>query len=289
MSRAAAVHAALAAALGTRVVAARPVAGGDVNRAERVETADGRTVFVKHRAGAPAGTFRDEARGLDAIRVPGGPRVPAVIAVGDDEGARFLALEWLPPGSPGPDHDALLGRGLAVVHRAGAPAFGDPAPNRIGPLEQHNTPCDDWPRFLAERRLIPLVRRARDAGELDAGDVLRAERIVARLPELCGPAEPPARLHGDLWAGNAYAGPDGGPVLVDPATYGGHREMDLAMMRLFGGFSRAVFAAYEEVHPTAPGARERVELMQLYPLLVHVVLFGGGYRERVRAVLAAYG
>lgn len=282
------VHAAVAAALGTAVTGVRPVGGGDVNRAERLRTADGRTVFVKHRPGAPAGTFTAEARGLEAIRVRGAPRVPQVLAVGDEDGARFLALEWLPPGPPAPGHDERLGRALAALHRAGAPAFGDPLPNWIGPLPQDNTPHADWPGFLAERRLAPLVRAARDRGGLEAGDVARAERLMGRLPELCGPPEPPARLHGDLWGGNAHPGPDGLPVLIDPATYGGHREMDLAMMRLFGGFSERVFAACAEAYPTAPGAAGRVALMQLYPLLVHLVLFGGGYRERVRAVVAAH-
>lgn len=278
----------LAAALGAAVTGTRPVGGGSINVAGRVSLADGRTVFVKHRPGAPPATFTREAEGLARIRVPGGPRVPRVLAVGDDDGARFLALEWLPPGRPAPDHDAVLGRGLAALHASGAPAFGDDAPNWIGPLPQDNTPAATWPEFLAARRIGPLVRAARDAGHLGARDVAAAERLMGRLPDLCGPAEPPARLHGDLWSGNAHPGPDGLPVLVDPATYGGHREVDLAMMQLFGGFSDAVVAAYEEALPLAPGRRERVPLHQLYPLLVHVVLFGAAYVARTRRVVARY-
>jgi fructosamine-3-kinase len=111
------------------------------------------------------------------------------------------------------------------------------------------------------------------------------ERLYDRLEQLCGPPEPPARLHGDLWAGNAIVDRNGIPYLVDPAVYGGHREIDLAMMRLFGGFSARVFAAYDEVYPVAPGLPERVPLYQLYPLMVHVVLFGAGYVSQVEQAL----
>ena len=107
----------------------------------------------------------------------------------------------------------------------------------------------------------------------------------ARLPQRCGPAEPPARLHGDLWGGNLLTDEHGAPVLIDPAVYGGHREVDLAMMQLFGGFSARVFDAYHEAHPLAPGWRERAPLYQLYPLLVHVNLFGGSYLGGVRRAL----
>ena len=278
----------LARALGAPVAALRPVAGGDVNRAAHARTADGRDVFVKHRPGAPPGTWTAEAEGLAWLRVEGGPRIPRVLAV-DDAPDGFLALEWLPPSPPAPDHDDRLGRGLAALHAARAPAFGLDRDNWIGPLPQSNSPLPDWPAFLGERRIAPLVRAARERGVLDAADAAAADRLIARLPCLCGPPEPPARLHGDLWSGNAHAAPDGGPVLVDPAVYGGHREMDLAMMRLFGGFAPRVFAAYDEVLPPSPGREERVPLCQLPPLLVHALLFGGGYTFRVRRTLGRLG
>jgi len=280
---------ALGRALGARVVARRPVAGGDVNRAEHVRLADGREAFVKHRPGAPAGTWRAEAAGLRWLRVPGGPGVPEVLAVHDDGHDGFLALEWLPPSRPAADHDERLGRGLAALHAAGAPSFGLDHDNWIGPLPQPNAPCTTWPAFLGRRRLEPLIRAAVDAGRLGPADARAGDRLIGRLPHLCGPPEPPARLHGDLWSGNAHAGPDGGPVLVDPAVYGGHREMDLATMRLFGGFGRRVLAAYAEVLPPAPGHEDRVPLCQLPPLLVHALLFGGGYVASVRRTLARFG
>ncbi len=133
-----------------------------------------------------------------------------------------------------------------------------------------------------------MARRAVDAGSLPASFLDRLERLAERLPALCGPPEPPARLHGDLWSGNAIIDARGGPAVVDPAVYGGHREMDLAMMRLFGGFGPRVFAAYEEAHPPAPGHQDRVALFQLYPVLVHVCLFGGGYARQAETILAGY-
>ncbi|MEW6582141.1 MAG: fructosamine kinase family protein, partial [Actinomycetota bacterium] len=268
--------------------AARRVAGGDINRALLVELAGGRRLFVKHRPGAPAGAFRAEADDLAWLAAaPGGPRVPEVVAVGQDP-VPFLALEWVAPGAPGADRDARLGRELAALHRAGAPRPGRDGDNWIGSLPQPNAPCADWPEFFAERRLRPLVARTVAEGRLPAAARSAAERLTARLGDLCGPPEPPARLHGDLWGGNAMTGPDGAPVLVDPAAYGGHREVDLAMMRLFGGFPPAVFAAYDEAFPLAAGHEDRVALYQLYPLVVHVALFGGGYADRFMAALRRY-
>jgi fructosamine-3-kinase len=279
---------ALAAATGVAVSGAEPVGGGSINRALRVTLADGRRVFVKHHPHAPAGSFRSEADGLAWLARAEALRTPAVIAVGESPGARLLALEWIERGSGGPAADEAFGRGLAALHRAGPAAFGLEADNTIGGLPQANGPCDEWPAFYARRRLAPMARRAVEAGRLPAAFLDRVERLCARLPELCGPPEPPARLHGDLWSGNAIVDARGGPAVVDPAVYGGHREMDLAMMRLFGGFAPRVFAAYAEAFPLAPGHAERVALCQLHPVLVHVCLFGGGYARQADAIVAAY-
>ncbi len=173
--------------------------------------------------------------------------------------------------------------------RFGAPpeAAGESA--GFGSLRLPNEPADDWPAFYAERRLLPLARIARERGALGAAAIECVERVCARIGELAGPSEPPARLHGDLWTGNVMAGEDGQPWLIDPSAYGGHRELDLAMLRLFGAPSERVFAAYEEVAPLADGWRERVELYQLLPLLVHALLFGGSYRGAAERVARRYG
>jgi fructosamine-3-kinase len=284
----AALLAAVEAAAGARAESAEPVAGGDVNRALRVGLADGRRVFVKYRPDAPAGMYRAEADGLRWLAEAGALRTPGVVAVGDDAPPRFLALEWIDRGRAGPGHDEALGRGLAALHRAGAPSFGLAEDNFIGSLPQPNAPRETWPEFYGARRIEPLARRAVDGGALPRRVIGRVERLRARLPDLCGPPEDPARLHGDLWSGNALAEAGGAPMLVDPAVYGGHREIDLAMMRLFGGFSDAVFAAYAEAHPPAAGHEDRVELYQLYPVLVHVCMFGGGYARSAERILETY-
>ncbi|MCA9530989.1 MAG: fructosamine kinase family protein [Myxococcales bacterium] len=279
----AALSAALEAALGARVVAAGAVGGGDINDAYRASLSDGRVLFVKTHARAPAGMFAAEARGLRWLRDAGALRVPEVCACADrgeaerEHGPWFLALEWVEPAPRAPDFDERLGRGLATLHRAGAPRFGLDADNFIGTLAQRNAPLPTWADFYRERRLRPQMERARERGLLPGRLLRELERVAAQMERLVGPEEPPARLHGDLWGGNVHVDERGAPCLIDPAVYGGHREVDLAMLRLFGGVSPRLMAAYEEVSPLAPGADERVALYQLYPLLVHVNLFGGGY------------
>jgi len=269
----------LASALGAGVVTAKPVAGGDINDAFRVQLADHRVVFVKTQADPPAGMFAAEAAGLDWLRA--GPlRIPRVLAVG----ARWLALEWLElaPALP-PRGLAVLGRGLAKLHQLGAPAFGLPADNFLATLPQHNAATPTWPELYVERRLRPLAELGLARGRMP--DIRGALDALAARPDRFGPPEPPARLHGDLWWGNVAAC-GGEPVLIDPAVYGGHREIDLAMLALFGGLPEALVAAYHEVWPLAEGWRDRLPLHQLYPLTAHAVLFGGGYGAHVMRVLA---
>ncbi|HSK03180.1 MAG TPA: fructosamine kinase family protein [Kofleriaceae bacterium] len=269
----------LSAALGARVAAAEPVAGGDINDAYRVRLVDGRVVFVKTHADPPPGMFEAEAHGLDWLR-DGPLRVPRVLAAGP----HFLALEWLDVGGRGQGFDEALGRGLAALHRLGAPCFGLPRDGYLATLPQPRIELADGPAFWIEHRVRPLVERARVAGRMP--DVsARLDALRAR-PDRFGPPEPPARLHGDLWWGNVVAA-DGAPVLVDPAVYGGHREVDLAMLALFGSLPEALARAYDEVFPLAPGWRERRLLWQLYPLAAHAVLFGGGYGAQVMRALDA--
>jgi fructosamine-3-kinase len=215
--------------------------------------------------GGPPGLLPSQAAGLRWL-AEGPLRVPAVISADDTE----LIMERVDSGPPAADFEAQLGRGLAELHALGADRFGAER-TFIGPLEVPEPVCEDWPSYYAQARLLPLLERA------EVPDRGRVERVVDRLPELCGPAEPPARLHGDLWSGNVMAGPDGSPWLIDPSAYGGHREVDLAMLQLFGSPGPDLFAAYEEVTPLADGWRDRVALYQLLPLLVHAILFGGSY------------
>lgn len=277
----------LGAALDARVESATPVSGGDIHQAYRVVLGDGRRVFVKANTRLRPSVFRAEASGLDWLRAADALRIPRVLAVSDDTcSVGFLVLELLESGRPRPDFDERLGRGLAELHRAEPRTFGLDHDNFIGPLPQANAPLPSWAEFYRERRLQPQFERAVRAGRSSPSLVRSFERLFVRLGELVGPPESPARLHGDLWSGNLLAGPLGEPCLVDPACYGGHREVDLAMMQLFGGFSERVFAAYRETYPLAPGHEARVPLFQLYPLLVHLNLFGGGYGAALERALA---
>ena len=215
----------IGATLGTAITQHRAIGGGDINDAARVETADGRTIFVKHNADAPAGMFAAEADGLAWLADARALRVPAVLAAGET----WLALEWLEPGSRPRGFDAELGRGLAALHAAGAPSHGHARDNFIATIPQANAPAATWPAFWIERRLLPMVERAIAARDAPARWRDQVRALAPRIPD-----EPPARLHGDLWRGNVHC-TGGAPALVDPAVYGGHREVDLAMLALFGG------------------------------------------------------
>jgi fructosamine-3-kinase len=278
---------AIGAAVGSPVRRAAGVSGGSIGSAARFIASDGSELFVKHIDNAPVGMYSSEADGLAWLATARALRVPRVIAV-RDEFPSFIVLEWIAPGLPGSNHDDHLGAGVAALHRAGAPHFGFARDNLIGTVPQDNTVEQTWSTFYAERRLRPLVGRAVGAGLVSSGLASRFDRLCDRMHELCGPPEVPARLHGDLWSGNAIIDASGAPVLLDPAVYGGHREVDLAMMRLFGGFSDGVFSAYDEAYPLAAGADERISLYQLYPLLVHVILFGRGYVARLDRALSQY-
>lgn len=280
---------ALAAALGVTVAGLRGIAGGDLNDAYAAELADGRRVFVKTADDAAPGAFTAEATGLSWLAGAAGVSTPDVLAVADDPSApRFLVLAWIEAGAARASTYEQLGRGLAATHAAGAPSFGGDRPVVLGPLTLPNEPIASWPEFYAARRLEPIARLAADRGALPAETPALLERVIGRLDDLAGPAESPARLHGDLWSGNVMTGTDGRPWLVDPAAYGGHREVDLAMLRLFGSPPPSLFAAYEEVAPLAPGHEDRVVLWQVMPLLTHAALFGGDWGAAAATAMRRY-
>jgi fructosamine-3-kinase len=286
----AAVREAVEAALGGKITRTTPLSGGDINDAYRAELAGSRAVFVKVNERADPAMFPAEARGLRFLASAGVLRIPEVLAVssGTLGEPAFLVLEYLEPARRCADFDELLGRGLSELHRKGAPGFGLDHDNFIGRLPQSNRARATWAEFYARSRLEPQLAMAVDGGR--ATSVMRRgfERLLSRIAEFTGPEEPPARLHGDLWGGNLHVDERGEPCLIDPAVYGGHREMDLAMMRLFGGFAERVFSAYDEAFPLSPGHRERVALYQIYPLMVHVNLFGGSYTGGVERALGDY-
>lgn len=264
------------------------ITGGDIAETYRVALEDGLTVFVKRYRDGPANQCEREAQGLRWIDVGCGLRVPRVLGFSTGT-APMLMLEWIERAPPCDRCDEQLGRAVAALHSTPAPSFGLEHDNMIGSLPQDNGPCGSWSEFFVLRRIEPLIRRAHGAGLLSPDDLARLDALLSRVSDLCGDPGHPVRIHGDLWSGNVMHDARGMPVLIDPAPYGADREMDIAMMHLFGGLGPRCFAAYEEIIPARAGATDRTALYQLYPLLVHLVLFGSGYRTRVMAIPAHYG
>ncbi|MER6155275.1 fructosamine kinase family protein [Streptomyces sp. NPDC001868] len=277
--------------LATRLTG-RPATGERRLSGTLVEVAldDGRVVLVK--LGDGPGAAQAEAAGLRWLAEADTVRVPRVY--GHDAGR--LVIDRVEQGAPSAEAAVRLGAGLAALHTAGAPSFGAPPPGGpsrayIGRAPMRNVPGTDWPAWYAEHRVLPYLRRAVDDGTIRPAEAALIEDVCARLPDLAGPAEPPARLHGDLWNGNVLWGADGHVRLIDPAAHGGHRETDLAMLALFGcPYLGHILDGYQRAVPLADGWQDRVGLHQLFPLLVHAVLFGRGYAEQAletaRAALA---
>ncbi|MFI6542052.1 fructosamine kinase family protein [Streptomyces prunicolor] len=268
---------------GCAVAGERPLSGA----VTEVALDGGQLVIVK--GDTAPGAVRAEAAGLRWLADAGTVRVPAVRGV--DE--HWLVTDHVRTGPPSARAAVRFGRDLAALHASGAPAFGAPPPGGpadayIGLAPMRNVPATEWPNWYAGQRVLPYLRRAVDAGTLRHTEATVVERVCERLPRLAGPAERPARLHGDLWNGNVLWGADEHVRLIDPAAHGGHRETDLAMLHLFGcPHLPEVLDGYQESAPLAPGWTDRIGLHQLFPLLVHVVLFGRGYAEQALSVARA--
>jgi fructosamine-3-kinase len=269
--------AAVTALTGESAVQVHPLTG----TVAQVRLASGATVVAKR--GTGAGMVAAEAASLRWLADTDTIGLPAIL--GQD--VNWLVLKRIEAGRPSVAAAEEFGRRLAALHASGATAFGQPPPDGrtdawIGMAAMVNVPEPSWPEWYAEYRITPYLRRC--AGTLSKADVAVIDRVTHQIQQLAGPAEPPARLHGDLWNGNVVWGADGHAWLIDPAAHGGHRETDLAMLTLFGcPHLDRVLAAYREVAPLADGWAARVPLHQLFPLLVHTELFGGGYAAQVVA------
>ena len=254
---------------------AEPVGGGCINRA-LVVADGGQRFFVKLNDLDRADMFAAEAEGLRALRAASALRVPAPIGTGRGRAA-FLVLEYIDFGSEQPTSQEQLGRGLAALHRCTQPRHGWHRHNTIGTTPQDNTPADDWVGFWRDRRLQPQLRLAAANGYAKTLTP-RADRLLVRLADFFRGYRPqPSLLHGDLWSGNYGVDRAGAPVIFDPAVYFGDRETDVAMTELFGGFGARFYAAYREAWPLDPGYAARRSLYNLYHVLNHLNLFGGGY------------
>ena len=284
---------------GARVADRRSVSGGDINRAARLTVDDGTgktvPVFVKENSASLLSMFEAEAAGLAALRATGAIDVPEVLACGTEGASSFLLLEWVDRSAPLPGFWEDFGQRLAQMHSADTGSlfgstqqFGFPGDNFIGSTPQINEPRDSWVAFFRDCRLAPQFRMAFDAGLLDPSVRQDADRLLGRLDKLLVEPDAPSLLHGDLWGGNYMVGPDGKAMLIDPAAYVGHREADLAMTELFGGFAPAFYEAYRVAAPLQPGYEERRDLYNLYHLLNHLNLFGFSYAPSVLRTLRKY-
>jgi len=284
-----ALRAALEETLGAPVDRAQPVMGGDINQAARLEIG-GTACFLKWHVRAPEGMLRAEAEGLRLLAQADAVRVPQVIAQGEVDGTGYLLLEYIEQqGHRGSgDVMASFGEQLAALHRHTAQTHGLESDNFIGRLPQPNTPSTSWTAFYRDQRLGVQIDLARRLGRLPAHRADRMARLLDRLPALLDDAAmPPSLLHGDLWGGNYLIDAQGRAVLIDPAVYYGHCEMDLAMTELFGGFGARFYEAYHAAYPLE-GYPERRALYQLYYILVHLNHFGEPYGAQADALAARY-
>lgn len=272
--------------LGTHIAirGTRPLSGGDINQACRLDTDEG-TFFLKYNSASRyPGMFQAEARGLALLARAGEVSVPAVVEAGQSGEKAYLILHYIETGPQNKDFWEVFGAGLARMHRHGNAYFGLDHDNYIGSLKQFNHKHNSWADFFIHERLDRQVALARENGLIGQGIVRGFERLYHKLPDIF-PEEPPALLHGDLWSGNYMTGAQGEAVIIDPAVYYGHREMDIGMSRLFGGFSGTFYEAYNQEYAMEAGWQERTEICNLYPLMVHVNLFGGGYAASVESIL----
>ncbi len=262
------------------------LSGGDINTALRIDTAEG-YYFVKWNESAGEDLFECEAKGLQLLREADAVRVPDVINYGRKAEKAYLLLEFIGAARPQSAYWAALGEGLAALHAHTGAAFGLPYDNYIGSLAQRNTPTENGIRFFIESRLQVQAGLAFYNGQLPKALYDKFTTLYEKLPELL-PVERPALLHGDLWSGNVLVDERGAACLIDPAVHYGLREAEIAFTKLFGGFDDAFYQAYEASFPLAPGFAQRVELYNLYPLLVHLNLFGSGYLTGIERVLQKF-
>lgn len=266
-----------------KILSHQSIAGGDINEAWRIQTTDA-IYFLKENRQPPVSNFLElEKRGLEVLEKTKTIKIPKTFAAGNLDGTAYLIMEYLPPILPEKIGWENLGRQLAALHRTTQKHFGLDHDNFIGSLSQSNHPYSTWSEFYVRERLQPQVKMAADSRLLNPNDLKMFEKLYQQIAEIC-PDEPPALTHGDLWSGNFLITKNQIPVLIDPAVSYAHREMDLAMSHLFGGFDSDFYDAYREAFPMVSGFLDRMDIYQLYYLLVHLNLFGSGYLGKVRNV-----
>lgn len=270
-----------------KIISSLPMGGGSINDAFELQTNEGKFFLKVNSASRYPEMFRREMQGLQALREPGVIQVPEPKLVGEENDVAWIVMEHIEKGHYGESFRDNFGFQLASLHKVRAGSFGFENDNYIGSLSQKNDRLELWGEFFVNMRIEPLVRQARDAAMLDNGSVASFEKLYLKLDSFF-PEEPPSLIHGDLWSGNFMANKKGEPVIYDPAVYYGHREMDIGMSRLFGGFDRQFYESYNDHFPMESGWEERIEVANLYPLMVHVILFGGSYLYDVKSILKRF-
>lgn len=264
-----------------------PVSGGSINSAFRVETGKENYFLKTNKAKQFPGMFEAEAKGLQLLSNAFYPGIPEVIETSISGDEQFILMEFITPGSPDKKSNYNFGKTLARMHRNSENYFGLDHDNYIGSLPQSNKFHNNWIKFFINERITPLTKMAVNSGAMKKDLIKQFDKLFSRLEEIF-PAEPPALLHGDLWSGNYMFGKSGKAWIFDPAVYYGHREMDIAMTKLFGGFSSDFYEGYNDEFPLEKDCSIRVDVFNLYPLLVHVNLFGGHYIYDVKRILERY-
>lgn len=264
------------------------LSGGDINAAYRFKS-DGRDYFVKINTLHPhPALFEKEANGLQELKKYSDFHIPDVKGTGSDGVNQFLVLEFLPPGKASQKSWEQFAQRLATMHRQTRENFGFYEDNYLGTQPQDNRFKNSWPAFYAENRLLPSIRQMFDKNMGSRTAVKQTENLCKKLPEIY-PEEPAALIHGDLWSGNYLIMQTGEMTLIDPAVYYGHREMDIGMAQLFGGFSEVFYKVYQQFYPLEKGITERLEISQLYPLIFHAIRFKGSYIPAVERILSKFG
>jgi fructosamine-3-kinase len=263
-----------------KILSVKSVPGGEISETYCVETASGRYFLKTNKASFAREMFNAERDGLQALANAGAIAVPSLFSVDLTEDQPFLLMDFIESKSPDDDDFKRLGTQLAELHRHTQLAFGYLMDNFISRLPQRNHLHAGWAEFYWHERIFPQLQRAHNAGLIEPQMIPKEEEALSLFRETFGDAKP-SLLHGDLWGGNYLIATDGTPYLIDPAVYYGYAMADIAMTRLFSGFSNAFYDAYHRVIPKPLHYTEQIELCQLYYLLVHLNLFGGGYYSSV--------
>lgn len=263
------------------------VGGGSINDAYRISVA-GETFFCKCNSATKfPHLFQKEKGGLEMLAQSKAVKTPAVLDCFEAGGQQFLLLEWIAEGERNETFWETFGKQLALLHRETNSTFGLAEDNYMGSVPQANAPHKNWCLFFFSQRLTPMLKRCAEKQLLSNRQLLRFEQLQKRLPEIFD-EEPPSLLHGDLWSGNFLCNQASQPVFIDPAVYFGHRSADLAMTTLFGGFRQPFYQAYDDHFPLPANHREQWTVCNLYPLLIHLYLFGTGYLSQIEHTLQRF-